>query len=39
MKYIILFGNMISRRDKLLIRPWEQRRYEYHRRQVKTVHI
>lgn len=29
--------NMISRRDKLLIHPWEQRRYEQHREKVKSA--
>ncbi|XP_037828890.1 uncharacterized protein CFAP97D1 [Lucilia sericata] len=28
---------MISRRDKLLIHPWEQRRYEHHREKVKSA--
>lgn len=28
---------MISRRDKLLIYPWEQRRYENHREKVKSA--
>ncbi|GLV38810.1 uncharacterized protein CBL_05809 [Carabus blaptoides fortunei] len=28
---------MISRRDKLLVRPWEQRRYENHRRKVQSA--
>lgn len=28
---------MISRRDKLLIHPWEQRRYDQHRDKVKSA--
>lgn len=28
---------MISRRDKLLLRPWEQRRFEQHREKVKSA--
>ncbi|XP_013104152.1 uncharacterized protein LOC106084781 [Stomoxys calcitrans] len=28
---------MISRRDKLLIHPWEQRRFEQHREKVKSA--
>lgn len=28
---------MLSRREKLLIRPWQQRRFETHRRKVKCI--